>query len=62
MRSLSLAIDAAKNSPSAAQLKDYYNELKEQNKSLYNSWLLNEGPSSALNIKEVKPLIARQQQ
>jgi len=57
MRSLSLAIDAAKNSPSATQLKDYYNELKEQNKSLYNSWTFNEGPSSALNIKEVKPLI-----
>src|SRR6478672_9885549 len=51
MRSLFLAIDAAKNSPSATQLKDYYNELKEQNKSLYNSWLHNEGSSSALNLK-----------
>jgi pyruvate/2-oxoglutarate/acetoin dehydrogenase E1 component/TPP-dependent pyruvate/acetoin dehydrogenase alpha subunit len=58
MRSLSFAIDAAKNSPSAAQLKDYYNELKEQNKSLCNSWLYNEGASSALNVKEVKPSIA----
>jgi pyruvate/2-oxoglutarate/acetoin dehydrogenase E1 component/TPP-dependent pyruvate/acetoin dehydrogenase alpha subunit len=58
MHSLSFAIDAAKNSPSAAQLKDYYNELKEQNKSLCNSWLYNEGASSALNVKEVKPSIA----
>jgi len=57
MRSLFLAIDAAKNSPSARQLKDYCDELKEQNKSLYNSWLHNEGSSSAVNVKEVKPLI-----
>ena len=58
MRSLSLAIDAAKNSPSAAQLKDYYKQLKEQNKSLYNSWLYNEGASSALRVEEVKPFVA----
>lgn len=58
MRSLSLAIDAAKNSPSAVQLKDYCKQLKEQNKSLYNSWLYNEGASSALRVEEVKPFVA----
>ena len=58
MRSLSLAIDAAKNSPSAVQLKDYRKQLKEQNKSLYNSWLYNEGASSALRVEEVKPFVA----
>ncbi len=58
MRCLSTAIDAAGNSPFAAQLKTHYRELKEKNKLLYNSWLHNEGLGNALNIPEIKPVIA----
>ena len=57
VHSLSLAIDAVQNSPTVNTLKDYYNELKELNRSLYNSWLYNEGSSSALNVEEVKPVL-----
>ncbi len=58
MRSLSVAIDAAGNSPFAAQLKAHYKGLKELNTSLYNSWLYNEGPGSALKVEEVQPVIS----
>ena len=57
MRSLSMAVDAAGNSPLSTELKLHYNGLKELNKSLYNSWLYNEGASSALKVAEVKPEI-----
>ncbi len=56
MRTLSLAIDAAKASPSLPELKEYYKELKELNRSLYNSTLYNEGVKSALKVEEVKPV------
>lgn len=32
-------------------LRDYYQELKKENKALYNSLLYNEGPKSALAVK-----------
>jgi pyruvate/2-oxoglutarate/acetoin dehydrogenase E1 component/TPP-dependent pyruvate/acetoin dehydrogenase alpha subunit len=57
MRTLSLALDAAKTSPFAQQLKAHYNHLKAVNKSLYNSHLYNEGPKSALKVEEVKAVI-----
>ncbi len=56
-RTLSLAIETAPNSPSAAELKTYYAALLAENRSLYNSDLYNEGPKSALKVEEVKPLI-----
>ena len=40
--------------PSAVEIKDYYRELKKENKALYNTYLFNEGPKSALKIPEVK--------
>ncbi|HRI22007.1 MAG TPA: thiamine pyrophosphate-dependent enzyme, partial [Panacibacter sp.] len=58
MRSLSTAIDAAGSSPFVSQLKTHYKELKELNRSLYNSWLHNEGAGNALNVTEIKPIIA----
>jgi len=57
MRTLSIAIDAAKTSPMLQELKDYYAELKKINKHLYNSLLYNEGEKSALKVAEVKPKI-----
>lgn len=42
--------------PKAAAVKEYYNELKKENKALYNSHLFNEGPKSALKVEEI-PLV-----
>jgi pyruvate/2-oxoglutarate/acetoin dehydrogenase E1 component/TPP-dependent pyruvate/acetoin dehydrogenase alpha subunit len=37
--------------------RDYYNDLAAENKTLYNSCLYNEGPLSALEVEEIKPVI-----
>lgn len=47
---LLLSTDKKKNQP----LQEYYNELLTLNKSLYNTYLLNEGAKSALRVTEVK--------
>jgi pyruvate/2-oxoglutarate/acetoin dehydrogenase E1 component/TPP-dependent pyruvate/acetoin dehydrogenase alpha subunit len=54
MRTLNAAIDIVGNNDAAYWLKDYYNDLKKENSTLFNSHLYNEGPASALNVKEVK--------
>ncbi|MGZ3922902.1 MAG: alpha-ketoacid dehydrogenase subunit alpha/beta [Flavisolibacter sp.] len=53
MKALNAAINLAGND-SAHLLKDYYNTLKQENGSLFSTHLYNEGPASALNVKEVK--------
>ncbi len=57
LRTVSLAIDAAKNAPNIGELKVYYAHLKEVNKKLYNTFLYNEGPKSISRVDEVKPLV-----
>jgi len=51
MSSLHKLIQLAGKTDHAFWLKDYYQDLKKENKALYNSHLYNEGPKSALNIK-----------
>lgn len=58
MRILNAVLDAAGNTEDARELNDYYNELKKEGWNLYNTYLYNEGPKSALAIKEVKPSYA----
>lgn len=58
LRTLALATEAAPHSPSAIELRTYSDSLFEASKDLYNSHLYNEGPKSALNVTEVKPMIA----
>jgi pyruvate/2-oxoglutarate/acetoin dehydrogenase E1 component len=58
LRTLALAMETAPASPTISELKDYYNELLEENRALYNSDLYNEGAKSALKVPEVKPMIA----
>ncbi|MBA2561749.1 MAG: transketolase [Chitinophagaceae bacterium] len=55
MKAISSAL-LKSNSSSATELKNYYNELEEENKKLFNSYLYNQGPKSALNVSEVKPV------
>ena len=50
------AINVIGNSAASGDLKYYYNHLREQNSKLYNSFLYNEGPKSALKVQEVKPV------
>lgn len=58
LRTLSLAMEAAPQSPSFEELKGYYHLLLDENRKLYNSHLYNEGPKSPLLVEEVKPLIS----
>ena len=57
MKALHDAIDIAGSNDKVFWIKDYYNDLREVSKSLYNSHLYNEGPKSALNVKEVKVVV-----
>lgn len=58
LRTLSLAIELAPESPSAQDVQLYYQELLNLNKSLYNSHLYNQTAKSALKVQEIKPLIS----
>jgi pyruvate/2-oxoglutarate/acetoin dehydrogenase E1 component/TPP-dependent pyruvate/acetoin dehydrogenase alpha subunit len=44
--------------PSSKEVKSHYDELKRENKLIFNSHLYNEGPKSALRITEVKATYA----
>ncbi|MFN8251425.1 MAG: thiamine pyrophosphate-dependent enzyme [Ferruginibacter sp.] len=54
MKLLRRAIDLL-GEDNAVDILAYYNELKQLNKGLYNTFLYNEGPKSALNVAETKP-------
>lgn len=58
LRTLSLAIEAAPQSPSVQLIQTYYHSILEESKKLYNSFLYNEGPKSALHVEEIKPFIS----
>ncbi len=58
LRAVAVAIETAPFSPSAEELKALRAQMLEENTSLYNSHLYNEGAKSALNVPEVKPLVA----
>lgn len=57
LKTISLAIEAAPNSPSILQLQAFNDDLVALNKHLYNTHLYNEGPKSALLVKEIKAVI-----
>lgn len=54
MKTLYAAISIAGDNDAAFWTKDYYNDLIEENKNLYNTYLYNQGPKSALDVPEVK--------
>jgi len=58
LRTLNAAIDIAGNHDAVFWTRDYYNDLLEENKKLFNSHLYNEGIKSALKVEEVKPVFA----
>ncbi len=61
MKALATVLDNSGNKDTAsAELYNYYNNLKATNKDLYNSFLYNQGPKSALKIAEIKPEYAEE--
>jgi len=54
LKTLNAALDLAGDYDAAYWTKDFYHELLDENKNLYNSFLYNEGPKSALKVKEIK--------
>ena len=58
MKTIATALDIAGDNNVAPALANYYRSLKTINAGLYNSFLYNEGPKSALKVKEVKPVYA----
>lgn len=53
MITLASVIDIASPKHDIAELKDFYEELKQKNKEIFNSHLYNEGPKSALKVEAV---------
>ncbi|TCZ72926.1 alpha-ketoacid dehydrogenase subunit alpha/beta [Flaviaesturariibacter aridisoli] len=53
LRTLNAALLATGKHESAYWLRDYYNDLRKENKDLYNTYLYNEGPKSALRVPKV---------
>ena len=58
MRALGIALELVGDAPHAQELKAFYEQLKEENKQHYNTYLYNEGPKAALNVEETKPMIS----
>jgi pyruvate/2-oxoglutarate/acetoin dehydrogenase E1 component/TPP-dependent pyruvate/acetoin dehydrogenase alpha subunit len=54
MRTLHTALDLAGDHDAAYWTRDYYNDLLQENRELYNSHLYNEGEKSVLKVKEEK--------
>ncbi len=58
MRALHQCIVLAGNNDASFWIKDYYQDLKKENKQLYNSWLYTQGEKSTLQVAAVKPAYA----
>jgi pyruvate/2-oxoglutarate/acetoin dehydrogenase E1 component len=58
MKCLATSLDIAGNNKAATGVSNYYKELAVKNAGLYNTLLYNEGPKSALKVKEIKPVFS----
>jgi pyruvate/2-oxoglutarate/acetoin dehydrogenase E1 component/TPP-dependent pyruvate/acetoin dehydrogenase alpha subunit len=58
IKALNAVLTIVGNHDAAFWTRDYYKDLLEENKKLYNTFLYNEGPKSALNVTLVKPEFA----
>lgn len=57
MKALHSTLILAGNADAAYWTRDFYNDLKAENEKRYNALLYNEGPRSAMKVKEVKAVI-----
>ncbi len=54
LKTLATALDGMNaNDPNAASIRNFYNSLHSESSKLYDSYLYNEGPKSALNVPAV---------
>jgi pyruvate/2-oxoglutarate/acetoin dehydrogenase E1 component/TPP-dependent pyruvate/acetoin dehydrogenase alpha subunit len=51
MKALATAVRLA---PESKEIKNHYEQLRKENKEIFNTYLYNEGPKSALKVDEVK--------
>ena len=55
MKILATVIDIAGHDETVNAVKEFYAHLKKENANLYNSYLYNEGPKSALKVPVINP-------
>jgi pyruvate/2-oxoglutarate/acetoin dehydrogenase E1 component/TPP-dependent pyruvate/acetoin dehydrogenase alpha subunit len=55
MKTLAAVLDLAGNDPAANAVQEYYTELKTVCAGIYNSYLYNDGPKSALKVPVINP-------
>ena len=58
VKTMNAALNIAGDADAAYWTKDYYNDLIQENKKLYNTYLYNESPKSAMKVEEVKAIFA----
>lgn len=58
MKALYQSMACVGNHAHAFSLKDYHNDLHQENQRLYNSYLYDQGPKSALQVAAVAPVYA----
>jgi len=58
MKTLATVLDIAGNEPEAVSVQKYYANLKVEYAGLYNSYLYNDGPKSALKVRVIDPIYA----
>ena len=58
MKTLATVLDMAANEPAAVPVQKYYAKLKVDYAGLYNSYLYNDGPRSALKVPVIDPYYA----
>lgn len=58
MKTLATALDIAGDDAFANGVKEFYAKLKKANAAVYNSYLYNEGPKSALKVTPIDPVYA----
>jgi pyruvate/2-oxoglutarate/acetoin dehydrogenase E1 component/TPP-dependent pyruvate/acetoin dehydrogenase alpha subunit len=56
MKALYQCIEFVGNIEPCFAIKDYYNDLLQENQRLYNSYLYDQGPKSALHVSSVAPV------
>ncbi|MGN6295987.1 MAG: alpha-ketoacid dehydrogenase subunit alpha/beta [Ginsengibacter sp.] len=57
MTALASVINFASAAEPISEVKDFYEKLKKKNREIFNSYLYNEGPKSALKVEKVPAII-----
>ncbi|MEP7254354.1 MAG: thiamine pyrophosphate-dependent enzyme [Ferruginibacter sp.] len=55
MKTLAAVLDITQNNSATAAVQQFYTQLKKENANLYNSYLYNDGPKSALKVPAINP-------